>query len=62
MTARSSNSRANSRSELRSGSARITSPRSMPDSTSNFSVASCFEMRASSACSTRFCLRFAPET
>ena len=62
MIARNSNSRANSRSELRSAFVAITSPRSTPVSTSNFIVASSLEMRASSACSTRFCLRFAPET
>ena len=37
------------------------SPRSTPVSMSYCSVASCFDMRASSACSTRFCLRLAPE-
>ena len=61
ITARSSNSRMKSRRVLRSGSRAIASPRSMPVSMSYCSVASCFESRASSACSTRFCLRLAPE-
>ncbi len=58
ITARSSNSRMNSRRAPRSGSLDIAAPRSTPVSISYCSVASCFERRASSACSVRFCLRF----
>ena len=50
-----------SRSAPRSGSEDIAAPRSTPVSISYWSVARCFDIRASSACSTRFCLRLAPE-
>ena len=57
----SSNSRATSRSLLRSISAAISSSRLSSTSMSVNAVASCFEMRASSAWLARFSLRFAPE-
>ena len=61
MTARSSNSAAKSRSRLRSGADPPFSIRPAGTATSCFIVASCFEIRASSACSVRFSLRLAPE-
>ena len=61
ITARSSNWFAASRSFERSGTERTVSVRSIGTSTSSTIVASRFEIRASSACSVRFCLRFAPE-
>ena len=60
-TARSSNSRMKSRRAPRSGSAAIAAARSTPVSMSYCSVASAFDMRASSAWLTRFSLRLAPE-
>ena len=61
ITALSSNSFAASRSFERSGDDRSDSVTLIGTSTSVTIVASCFETRASSACSVRFCLRFAPE-
>ena len=58
---RSSNSAAVSRSRERSGPRSISAGRSSSISMSVCIVASCFEIRASSACSVRFCLRFGPE-
>ena len=59
--ARSSNSRKNSRRRDRSGGWARNSPRSMSTSTLRTAVASCLEMRASSAWFVRFSLRLAPE-
>ena len=49
-----------SRTRERSGSRAASAAMSKSTPTSRWTVASCLDMRASSACSSRFCLRFGP--